>query len=113
MDNVFHKILRGEIPAKIEYEDDECFVIKDIAPKAPVHLLVIPKKELESIGQMTSEDTSLIGNLTLVATQMAKKFGIGDAFKIVINSGEGAGQSVMQLHIHVLGGWKHKPKEEI
>lgn len=113
MDTVFHKIMRGEINAKKEYEDDECIVIKDIAPKAPVHLLVIPKKDMPSISHMTSEDTALIGRLTQVATQMADRFQTGDAFRLVINNGEGAGQTVMQLHIHVLGGWKHKPKSDL
>lgn len=113
MDTVFHKIIRGEIPAIKEYEDDDCVVINDNSPKAPVHLLVIPKKDMTSISHMTKDNTNLIGRLIFVATQMAEKFQTGDAFKIVVNNGEGAGQTVMQLHIHVLGGWKNGSQEHL
>ncbi len=113
MDTVFHKIIRKELPAKIEYEDDDCIVIHDISPKAPVHLLVIPKKDMPSISHMTGEDQILIGKLVHVATEMAQKFEMSDAFRLVMNNGERSGQEVMQLHIHVLGGWKSHPKSEL
>jgi len=106
MDTIFHKIIRKELPAKIEYEDDDCIVIHDIAPKAPVHLLVIPKKDIAGIGAMSSEDEALIGKLMHIAVQMAERFETRDAFRLVINNGERAGQVVMQLHVHVLGGFK-------
>jgi histidine triad (HIT) family protein len=109
MDTVFHKIIRGEIPATKEFEDDDCIVIKDIHPKAPVHLLVIPKKDMPSISYMSHEDQLLIGKLMKVATEMAEKFNTKDAFRLVINNGSGAGQEVFQLHIHVLGGYKTRP----
>lgn len=105
-DTIFHKIIRKEIAAKIEYEDDDCIVIHDIAPKAPIHLLVIPKKDLTGIGAMSEADQALIGKLVFVATEMADRFKTREAFRLVMNNGERAGQVVMQLHIHVLGGWK-------
>jgi histidine triad (HIT) family protein len=109
MDTVFHKIIRGEIPSDIVYDDAECIVIKDIAPKAPVHLLVIPKKNIINLSEMITDDRLLVGKLLQVAADMAEKFNIKDAFKIVINNGKGAGQEVFQLHVHVLGGWDGKP----
>lgn len=113
MDTVFHKIMRKELPAKIEYEDDECIVIHDIAPKAPIHLLVIPKKDMPSISHMTEEDEILVGKLMRIATEMAAEFNISDAFRLSINNGERAGQAVMQLHIHVLGGWKERQHDDV
>ena len=111
MSTIFHKIIRKEIPAKIEYEDADCIVIHDIHPKAPVHLLVIPKNDLEGIGAMNSENEELVGKLMHIAVQMAEKFETRDAFRLLINNGERAGQVVMQLHIHVLGGWKNKNED--
>lgn len=113
MDTIFHKIIRKEIPSKIEYEDENCIVIHDIAPKAPVHLLVIPKKDMVGIGAMTVEDEVLVGKLMHVAVQMAEKFNTRDAFRLVMNNGERAGQVVMQLHIHVLGGWKDRANHDL
>ncbi|MDQ3099421.1 MAG: HIT domain-containing protein [bacterium] len=105
-DTVFHKIMRGELPRKLEYEDDDCIVIHPIDPKAPVHLLVIPKKDMENLESATNEDQALLGKLLLVAKAMADKNNIGDGFKIAINNGKKGGQEVFQLHIHVTGGWK-------
>lgn len=111
-DTVFHKIIRGELPSKKEYEDDDCIVIHTIAPRAPVHLLVIPKVEMENLGQAQKEHQKLLGHLLLVARNMAEKLGIADGFKISINNGKKAGQEVFQLHIHVLGGWPAQVDDE-
>ena len=103
-DTVFGKILRKEIPAQLVHEDDRCIVIRDIAPKAPVHLLVIPKEPLANLAEATPANEALLGHLLFVAQTVAKKEKIGEAFRIVINNGEAAGQSVHHLHVHVLGG---------
>jgi histidine triad (HIT) family protein len=103
-DTVFGKILRKEIPAQFVYEDDRCVVIRDVGPKAPVHLLVIPREPLMNLTDATSAHEGLLGHLLVVAQQVAKKENIGDGFRIVINNGESAGQSVLHLHVHVLGG---------
>jgi histidine triad (HIT) family protein len=103
-DTVFGKILRKEIPAQLVYEDDRCIVIRDIAPKAPVHLLVIPREPLANLGEAAAAQEPLLGHLLFVAQAVAKKENVGDAFRLVINNGEAAGQSVHHLHVHVLGG---------
>ncbi|HEY6146606.1 MAG TPA: histidine triad nucleotide-binding protein [Thermoanaerobaculia bacterium] len=103
-DTVFGKILRKEIPAQLVFEDDKCIVIRDIAPKAPVHLLVIPREPLTNLAEAGPANHALLGHLLLVAGRVAKQEKIGDAFRIVINNGEAAGQSVQHLHVHVLGG---------
>ncbi|HYC76070.1 MAG TPA: histidine triad nucleotide-binding protein [Planctomycetota bacterium] len=103
-DTVFGKILRKEIPAKVVHEDDRCIVIRDVAPRAPTHLLVIPRKPLRDVASATEEDAALLGHLMLVAARVAKSEGVGDGFRIVVNNGAKAGQSVFHLHVHVLGG---------
>lgn len=101
---IFSKIIDREIPADIVYEDDECLAFKDINPGAPVHILVIPKKTIPRLCDATQEDKALLGHLNLVANQVAADAGIGDAFRLVVNNGEGACQSVFHLHYHVIGG---------
>jgi histidine triad (HIT) family protein len=103
-DTIFGKILRGEVPATFLHQDDRCVAIRDVSPQAPLHALVIPRKPLRSLAQAAAEDASLLGHLLLVATSVAASEGHGDAFRTVINSGEGAGQSVHHLHVHVLAG---------
>jgi histidine triad (HIT) family protein len=103
-DTVFGKILRKEVPAQFVHEDDRCVVIRDIGPKAPVHLLVIPREPLVNVADAKAAHAGLLGHLLLVAAEVARKEGVGDAFRIVINNGEAAGQSVLHLHLHVLGG---------
>ena len=103
---IFQKIIYKEIPSEILYEDDLCVVIKDIAPKAPVHLLVIPKKLITKLSESSDEDSQLLGHLMTIVKKMAKEFEIDDAFNVVINNGENAGQTVFHLHIHILGGGK-------
>jgi histidine triad (HIT) family protein len=103
-DTIFGRIIRKEIPADILYEDDQALAFRDVHPQAPVHVLVIPKRPIAALGQAKDSDRDLLGHLMIVARQVAEEAGIGDAFRVVVNSGEGAGQSVFHLHLHVLGG---------
>ena len=101
---IFEKIIDRELPAKIIHEDDLCIVIEDIAPKAPTHLLIIPKKPIKKLSNAEKEDKDLLGHLMLVAKDVSEKLNINEAFNIVINNGEQAGQTVFHLHIHLLAG---------
>ena len=103
-DTIFTKIINKEIPADIVYEDDLCLAFRDINPQAPVHLLVIPKKPLATLADVEGADQEMIGHLLLVANIVAEKEGVGDAFRLVLNNGAGAGQDVFHLHLHVLAG---------
>ena len=102
--SIFEKIVDREIPSEILFEASLCIVIKDIAPKAPVHLLIIPKKPISKLSESSEEDTQLLGHLLKIVRNMAKKEGIDEAFNVIINNGEKAGQTVFHLHIHLLGG---------
>jgi len=102
-DTIFGKILRGDIPCDEVYRDDLCLAFRDIAPQAPVHILVIPRKPIESLRSAATGDQALLGHLLLVAARVAKQEGLMD-FRTVINSGEAAGQTVFHLHVHVIGG---------
>jgi histidine triad (HIT) family protein len=101
---LFQKIIDRQLPADIVYEDDLCLAFRDIAPQAPVHVLVIPKAPLLNVGQTSTSDRALLGHLLWVAAEVARQEGVGDAFRVITNSGAGAGQSVFHLHLHVLGG---------
>jgi histidine triad (HIT) family protein len=103
MSTIFKKIIDRDIPADIVYEDELCLAFRDINPIAPVHILVIPKKEIVSIGTMDAEDATLMGHCMAVCKTVANQEGLED-FRVVTNSGAGAGQSVFHLHLHVLGG---------
>jgi histidine triad (HIT) family protein len=103
-DTVFGKILRGELPATVLHTDDRCIAILDIAPKAPFHGLVIPRKALVSLAEAVAEDEALLGHLLLVAKRIAAEAGHGGAFRLVMNTGAGAGQTISHLHVHVLAG---------
>ena len=103
-DTIFSKIVAGEIPADIVYEDDQWLAFKDIQPQAPVHILVIPRKPIEKVGDAEADDQELLGHLLLAASRVAKEQGVGDAFRLVINNGADAGQSVFHLHLHILAG---------
>lgn len=109
-DTIFGKIIAGEIPATKLYEDDLCIAINDIQPRAPVHLLVIPKKPIPRLVDAEEQDQALLGHLMLVARKLAREHGCGEAFRLLINNGEGVGQTVFHLHLHVLGN--HKATEE-
>lgn len=101
---LFQRIIDRELPASFVYEDEHCVAIKDINPGAPLHLLVIPRKPIAQLGDSSSEDQALLGHLMLVANRVAAAGGHGDAFRVVINNGAAAGQSVFHLHLHVLAG---------
>jgi histidine triad (HIT) family protein len=103
-ETVFAKIIRGEIPVRIEHDDDLCLAFHDVAPQAPVHVLVIPKRPLESLAQVADTDAALLGHLVVVATQLAGKLGLEDGYRLVVNCGRNGGQSVDHLHVHLLGG---------
>lgn len=103
-DTLFSKIIAREIPADIVYEDELCLAFRDIAPKAPVHVLLIPKQALAKLGDATDGDQAMLGHLLVKAAEIARQEGCGDAFRVVINSGAGAGQEVFHLHLHILGG---------
>ena len=103
-DNIFLKIIDKSIPAKIAYEDDRCLAFHDIGPKAPVHVLIIPKKAIRTHDDIGDEDAALIGHLHVVAAKLAKELGLSAGYRIVINCKEGAGQTVPHLHLHLLGG---------
>ena len=103
MPTIFSKIIAKEIPAKIQYEDPNYIVIHDIQPQAPVHLLVIPKKEIATLNDLSAGDAELVGYLFLTARKIMKEMGHTD-YRTVFNCGAGAQQSVFHLHLHVLAG---------
>jgi histidine triad (HIT) family protein len=102
---LFCRILNKEIPAKIVFEDSVCLAFEDINPKAPTHILVIPKKHIDSLDTLLEEDESALGHLFLVARNLAKARGIHQSgYRTVLNTGTDAGQSVFHIHLHLLGG---------
>jgi histidine triad (HIT) family protein len=101
--NVFARILRREIPTPWLHEDEHCIAIRDIAPQAPLHVLVIPKQALRNVADATPDDAALLGHLLRTGAALAQQLGHPDA-RLVINQGAGAGQSVFHLHVHVLAG---------
>lgn len=107
MDCLFCKIINKEIPSEIVYEDDDILAFNDIAPKAPVHVLIIPKKHIESHAELKEEDAKLMGKIHMVINKIAKEKGISEnGYRVVINCGEDGGQEVKHLHFHLLGGKK-------
>ncbi len=103
-DSLFTRIINGEIPSEMLHEDDHCVVIRDINPQAPVHLLVIPRKQIETLADAQAVDQALLGHLMLVAADMARKEGVGEGFRLVVNNGESVGMTIYHLHLHVIGG---------
>jgi histidine triad (HIT) family protein len=101
---IFGKIVAGEIPAEFLYEDEHCVAINDINPQAPVHVLVIPKKEIPRLVDAEDHDGEILGQLMLAAGRVARQLGVGDAFRLIVNNGEGAGQTVFHLHLHIIAG---------
>ncbi|MCH2367232.1 MAG: histidine triad nucleotide-binding protein [Planctomycetes bacterium] len=103
MSTIFQKIIDKEIPADIVYEDEEALAFRDIQPQAPTHVLVIPRKPIANVAAMDAGDKELLGHLLWVAGEVARQEGLED-YRLVTNNGEGAGQSVFHLHVHLLGG---------
>ncbi|XP_049927135.1 histidine triad nucleotide-binding protein 1 [Epinephelus moara] len=103
-DTIFGKIVRKEIPANFLYEDDQCVAFPDVAPQAPTHILVVPKKPIVQLSQAEDDDAALLGHMMIVARKCAKDAGLTKGYRIVINDGPDGGQSVYHIHLHVLGG---------
>jgi histidine triad (HIT) family protein len=103
-ETIFTKIINGDIPADKLYEDEECICIRDISPQAPTHLLVIPRKPIPRLVDATDSDKALLGHLMLKVGGIAKQVGVDEAFRVIINNGANAGQTVFHLHLHVLAG---------
>lgn len=102
---IFCRIIQRELPAKIVYQDERIVAIEDIHPQAPVHLLLIPRKHIPSLSEMTSDDEPLLGRLLGIAARLARERAVDETgYRAVINNGTGAGQSVFHLHLHLLGG---------
>ncbi|MBN20920.1 MAG: histidine triad nucleotide-binding protein [Bdellovibrionaceae bacterium] len=104
--SIFKKIIDRELPAEIVYEDEFCLAFKDIQPKAPVHLLLIPKIEIRSLAEANENHKELLGHLLLKASEIAHQQGLDSGFQVITNSGESVGQTVFHLHFHILGGKK-------
>ncbi len=103
-ETIFSKIIRREIPADIVYEDDLAIAFKDIAPQAPVHIIIIPKKSISQLSAAEAEDEALLGHLLLTAKLVAQQVGLVNGYRLVINNGSDGGQTVYHLHLHILGG---------
>ena len=103
-ETVFAKIIERKIPARIVHEDDLCLAFHDVAPQAPTHVLVIPKKPIPSLADLDPADGALVGHLVVVATRVAAELGLGGGYRLVVNCGRDGGQSVDHLHVHLLGG---------
>ena len=103
-DTIFSKIVSGEIPAEFIYEDEHCVAINDINPQAPVHVLVIPRKAITKLSDATDDDRDLLGHLMLAVGKIADQLGVSDGFRLIVNNGEGGGQTVFHLHLHIIAG---------
>lgn len=103
-DTIFSKIIRREIPADIVYEDNLALAFRDIAPQAPVHILVIPKQPIAQLSDAESQDHALMGHLLLTVKRVAQQVGLENGYRVVINNGADGGQTVPHLHLHILGG---------
>ncbi len=105
MNDVFCEIVRGEIPKEFVYQDEDVVAFNDVHPSAPVHILIVPRKHIESVRDARDEDALILGKLLLAAKKVAEKVGVDKTgYKLVINNGAGAGQVVPHLHMHLLGG---------
>ncbi len=105
MDCIFCRIIAGEVPGEIIYQDEQVIVFPDISPKAPTHLLIVPKKHIPSLAHLSEADSPLTGHMVNIANRMAKEKGISEkGYRLVMNCGEEGGQGVLHLHIHLLGG---------
>ncbi|MBS0654388.1 MAG: HIT domain-containing protein [Verrucomicrobia bacterium] len=104
MKNVFLRIIDGELPCDKVFENERILAFKDIAPAAPVHILIIPKKSIPNIVSVGKEDAALLGEMILVANQLAHEFHIQDGFRLLTNNGKNAGQIIDHLHLHLIGG---------
>ena len=106
MKNVFERIIDDELPSDKVFENERIIAIKDIAPIAPVHILLIPKKRIQDLQSVCKEDIDLIGEIVEIAQDLAERFDIKDGYRLLTNNGSGAGQEVLHLHFHLIGGRK-------
>lgn len=104
--SIFSQIIRGELPADKVFENDRIIAFKDINPSAPIHILIVPKKEIPDLQSMTAEDLPLIGEVVTVVQTLAERFEITDGYRLITNNGASAGQTVSHLHFHLIGGRK-------
>ncbi len=104
MKSIFSKIIDRELPADFVYENERIIAIKDINPAAPVHLLIVPKKEIADLQSLEQEDLPLLGEMVTVAQKLAEEFNITDGYRLLINNGSKAGQTIYHLHFHLIGG---------
>ncbi len=104
MATIFSKIINGELPCDKVFENERIFAFRDIDPKAPEHILIVPKKEIPDLQSVQKEDLPLIGEIVTVAQQIAQELGISEGYRLITNNGSSAGQSVFHLHFHLLGG---------
>jgi len=113
-DCLFCKIINKEVPVEIVYENNKVVVFKDIHPKAPIHLLIVPQKHIPSVDHLEIQDKELIGELFLTAQKIAREQRIAQTgYKLVFNVGRGGGQVIDHLHLHLLGGWKSEKERDI
>lgn len=103
-DTIFAKIIRREIPATFLFEDERCVAFRDVNPQAPTHILIVPKATIATLSDAGSEHESLLGHLLLTAKNIAGQLGLADGYRLVINNGAAAGQTVFHLHVHLLAG---------
>lgn len=104
MKTIFGKIINGELPAEKVFENERILAIKDLYPKAPVHLLIMPKKEIKNLQSLSPEDLGLMAEIIAVAQKLAKEFKIEDGYRLITNNGSDAGQIIFHLHFHLIGG---------
>jgi histidine triad (HIT) family protein len=101
---VFCRIVRGEAPARIVYQDEDVTAFHDLRPRAPTHILIVPNRHIAGVAEIEPEDSALLGKLFVVARRLAEQEGIVGGYRLVVNNGLQAGQSVFHLHVHLLGG---------
>lgn len=101
---VFKRIIDGEIPANIVHQDDHCLAFHDIAPQAPTHIVVIPRKEIPSLAAVADDDAALVGHLIVTIRKLAEQLNLGEGYRVVVNCGQHGGQTVDHLHFHLLAG---------
>lgn len=109
MNTIFGQIIEGKLPAEKVFENDRIVAIKDINPSAPVHILIIPKQAVASIQQASADHLQIMPEVVAVAQQLAEKFGISDGYRLIINNGTSAGQTIFHWHFHLIGGRKLGP----
>lgn len=106
MDCLFCSIIKGDIPSKKAYEDETCYAFHDIAPQAPVHVLVVPKEHIPSVDGVNADNAAIVGHIFSVIPKIASELGLSDGYRVITNIGENGCQSVKHLHFHILGGKK-------